>query len=373
MNTATITSPPAPMLRDGVEKIVGMEGLTLLHDTANGTYHRVGHLASAMIDLFDGHRTSEQIASAVNAQKVTPVVVRATHVDALTRGLAGRQLLVGGTPGRRRRTGLDRMMPRFIIARGFARVLAPVVRIVRPLYRRGPLTAAVLVALVGYAAGLARIITAGTRPAAGTTPLQLATAALIALPIQLAAILLHESWHGIVCGVHGQPARGLGVAMLFWVMPVAYVDRTDAYRIRDRGPRVAIALAGMVNDGWIMGATTIVASASTGTTHLVAATLMGYQLILLIANLNPLAPSDTVSALEAATGEIDLRGRSRTLLVSTIRRRRLPGYLCGLPATRRIAYMVYGVLSYLFATWVVLFVVWSLWRSIAMTVQGVPS
>ena len=300
-------------------------------------------------------------------------MVRAAHVDALARGLAGRQLLVGGTPGRRRRTGLDRMMPRFIIARGFARILAPVVEIVRPLYRRGPLTAAVLVALVGYAAGLARIITAGARPAAGTTPLQLATAALIALPIQLAAILLHESWHGIVCGVHGQPARGLGVAMLFWVMPVAYVDRTDAYRIRDRGPRVAIALAGMVNDGWIMGATTIVASASTGTTHLVAATLMGYQLILLIANLNPLAPSDTVSALEAATGEIDLRGRSRTLLVSTIRRRRLPGYLCGLPATRRITYMVYGVLSYLFAAWVVLFVVWSLWRSIAMTARGVPS
>lgn len=65
--TTTTTSPPAPMLRDGVEKIVGMEGLTLLHDTANGTYHRVGHLASAMIDLFDGRRTSEQIASAVNA------------------------------------------------------------------------------------------------------------------------------------------------------------------------------------------------------------------------------------------------------------------------------------------------------------------
>ena len=35
--------------------------------------------------------------------------------------------------------------------------------------------------------------------------------------------------------------------------------------------------------------------------------------------------------------------------------------------------MAYGVLSYLFAAWVVLFVVWSLWRSIAMTVQGVPS
>jgi len=370
MNTATITSPPAPMLRDGVEKIVGMEGLTLLHDTANGTYHRVGQLASTMIDLFDGCRTSEQIASTLNTRGAAPAAVMPAHVGALTRRLDDQQLLVGGTPGKRRRTGLDRMMPRFIIARGFARILEPIVEIVRPLYRRGPVAAAVLVALAGYAAGLVRIIAAGVRPAAGTTPFQLATAALIALPIQLVAILLHESWHGIVCGVHGQPVRGLGVAMLFWVAPVAYVDRTDAYRIRNRGPRVAIALAGMVNDGWIMGATTVVASLSTGMTRLVATTLMSYQLILLIANLNPFAPSDTVSTLEAATGEIDLRGRSRTLLVSAVRHRRPPSYLSALPAFRRIAYMIYGVLSYLFAAWVILFVVWNFWHFTATIVQG---
>ena len=369
----TITSPPAPQLRDGVEKIVGMEGLPLLHDTVSGTYHRVGDLASSIIDLFDGKRSSADIASAVNARGLSATPVRSAHVEALARGLAKHQLMVGGVPQKRRRTGIDRMMPRFIISRGFARVLAPVVELVRPLYRPVPVALVVIVSLAGYAAGLCTIATHGLSRMAGNSPAQLATVALLSLVIQLVAILFHESWHAIVCGLHGQPARGLGVALLFWVMPVAYVDRTDAYRLRRRAPRVAIALAGMVNDGWIMGVTTIVASASTGTTHLVAATLMGYQLILLIANLNPLAPSDTVSALEAATGEIDLRGRSRTLLVSTIRRRRLPGYLCGLSATRRIAYMVYGVLSYLFATWVVLFVVWSLWRSIAMTVQGVPS
>lgn len=364
----TTSSPPAPMLRDGVEKIVGMEGLTLLHDTANGTYHRVGHLASTMIDLFDGRRTSEQIASTLNAQGVA--AVRPAHVDALTRRLADQQLLTGGTPGQRRRTGFNRMMPRFIIAKNFARILAPVVEIIRPLYRRGPVTAFVLVAVAGYAAGLTRIVTSGIHPTTGATPIQLATAALIAVPIQLVAILLHESWHGIVCGLHGQPARGLGVALLFWVMPVAYVDRTDAYRIRNRGPRVAIALAGMVNDGWIMGVTTVVVSGTTGMTRLVATTLMSYQLILLAANLNPLAPSDTVSALEAATGEIDLRGRSQTLLASTLRRRRLPGYLSDLSTSRKFIYMTYGAMSYLFAAWVMLFVTWNCWHSTTLIVQG---
>ena len=64
----TITSPPAPQLRDGVEKIVGMEGLPLLHDTVSGTYHRVGDLASSIIDLFDGKRSSADIASAVKPE-----------------------------------------------------------------------------------------------------------------------------------------------------------------------------------------------------------------------------------------------------------------------------------------------------------------
>ena len=55
------------MLRDGVEKIVGMEGLTLLHDTADGTCHRVSHFASAMIDLFGGRLTPLQFAAALIA------------------------------------------------------------------------------------------------------------------------------------------------------------------------------------------------------------------------------------------------------------------------------------------------------------------
>lgn len=369
----TITSPPAPQLRDGVEKIVGMEGLPLLHDTVSGTYHRVGDLASSIIDLFDGKRSSADIASAVNARGLSATPVRSAHVEALARGLAKHQLMVGGVPQKRRRTGIDRMMPRFIISRGFARVLAPVVELVRPLYRPVPVALVVIVSLAGYAAGLCTIATHGLSRMAGNSPAQLATVALLALVIQLVAILFHESWHAIVCGLHGQPARGLGVALLFWVMPVAYVDRTDAYRLRRRAPRVAIALAGMVNDGWIMGVTSIVAATSGGTTHLVATTLLGYQLILLIANLNPLAPSDTVGAIEAATGEIDLRGRARTTIISALRGRRLPSYLSCCSRRRRIAYMVYGALSYAFAAWIVLAVIWSIYHSTEVIVQGVPS
>lgn len=365
------TSVPAPMLRDGVEKIVGLEGMTLLHDTGNGTYHRISDLASRIIDLFDGTRSIDDIADMINDCRFQGPRIGPEHVETLTRGLMKQQLLVGGTPRKRRRTGFDRMLPRFLLTTGFAGLLDPLVSALRPWYRTAPVTIAVLTSLLGYALGLTRIALAGmTRTA--FDPEQTAIAALAALPIQLLAILLHESWHGIVAGLHDQPVRGLGVALMFWIIPVAYVDRTDAYRLRDRRLRVAIALAGMVNDGWVMGLTAVVAAWSTGLTHQVAGTLAGYQLILLLANLNPLAPSDSVSAVEAVTGEVDLRGRARTMLVSTLLHRPLLSYLSRLSTPRRTLYLWYGVLSHVFAVWIIASAAWSIWNGILTAARGVP-
>ena len=137
------------------------------------------------------------------------------------------------------------------------------------------------------------------------------------------------------------------------MIPVAYVDRTDAYRIRDRSPRVAIALAGMVNDGWIMGCTALVALNSSDFIYQVSTVLLGYQFLLLLANLNPFAPSDTVSALEAAMGAVDIRGRSHVLLYSKIFRTETPVYVRNISKRQRKFYILYAVLSYVFAAVVI--------------------
>ena len=48
-------------------------------------------------------------------------------------------------------------------------------------------------------------------------------------------VTLHELGHATVCEALGTPVREAGVALWCSVIPIAYVDCTDAYRL-PRGP-----------------------------------------------------------------------------------------------------------------------------------------
>jgi putative peptide zinc metalloprotease protein len=158
----------------------------------------------------------------------------------------------------------------------------------------------------------------------------------------LVQVLIHESSHAVVAQVLKVPVRGLGVALLFFFMPLAYVDRTDAYRLRHRRGRALLALAGPLADGWVMGATGIVASVAHGTVASLAAALLVVQGLSLATNVNPLLPSDGYSAIEAATGLVDPRGRALALVRHAVRRQPLPSYLAHQSPAARRAYLTYG-------------------------------
>lgn len=353
-----------PLLRDGVEELVGMDDQVLLFDSASGVYHRIGSLSASVVRKFDGRLTSAQITELVNAERPDSAPLDVARIEELVAGLGERHLLAGDVPQKRKRTGWDRMLPRFLVFKRFSVVLTPVVSLVRPFARPAVAALVCLIAMIGYIFGIATIVSIGSNTLATTSAGRLATSALIALAIHFLGVLLHESWHGVMAGVFDQPVRGLGVALMFWTVPVAYVDRTDAYRLRSRPHRVAIALAGMVSDGWVMGLTAVVASTTSGFAHATALALLTYQLLLLIANLNPLAPSDTVSAIESATGGVDIRGRSATLLRATVLRKPVPPYLRNMSSRRRTFHLVYGVLALVFAAWSSGFVAFALWSGI---------
>ena len=42
-----------PLLREGVEEVIGMDDQVLLFDADSGVYHRVGPLAAAVVRKFD--------------------------------------------------------------------------------------------------------------------------------------------------------------------------------------------------------------------------------------------------------------------------------------------------------------------------------
>ena len=131
---------------------------------------------------------------------------------------------------------------------------------------------------------------------------------------------------------------------MFWVIPIAYVDRTDSYRVRSRLGLTMLALAGIFSDGVVCGLEAGVAWASTGMVRQVALTLCAFQLTMLVTNLNPLTQSDGVAAAEAATGSVNLRGRSMLVLRCVVTRRPLPPALAGMRLAVRWGYFAYGLL-----------------------------
>ncbi|WP_034495370.1 PqqD family protein [Actinomyces gerencseriae] len=374
-----MSSSDIPRLRRGVKMIVGMDDQPMLFDSASGAYHRLGKAAAFIVDQFDGARSLPTIIDQL------PQEIDAAGRQRITRlveYLRSKSLLEGGEPprvvvsqdrarkrvdgrhvapphvGRHERIHPPRwsgnwMLPRFMLIRSYRRVVAPVAAALHHLPARTLGWLFVLAAAGGYAAGVESLIhlSGGPRPPASVF--------LIAVAIQLVSIVGHESWHAIVAGYLGTPVRGLGVAFMFWVMPIAYVDRTDSYQVRSRLGRAMLAFAGICSDGVVCGAEAAAALALTGTARQVALTLCAFQLTMLVTNLNPLTQSDGVATIEALTGSVNLRGRSMLILRSVVRRAPLPPALARMGLAVRGAYFFYGLACVLLSVvGTVLGVVW---------------
>ena len=360
-----------PRLRQGVSLIVGMDNQPMLFDSDSGKYHRLGAAAAFIVGQFDGRRSlptiieqlpqkiddagaqringlveslrGKQLVSVASAAPGAPLVAPRPHPERRPRFVHGRHI-APLHQGRHVKVHPSRwsggwLLPRFMLCRGYHRVVAPIVRLLRHLPARSLAVVFILAAVAGYAAGALALLNlaGGARP-----PISVF---IIAVAIQLVSIVGHESWHAIVAGWLGPPGRGLGVALMFWVMPIAYVDRTDSYRVRSRLGLAMLAIAGMCSDGVVCGIEAAVAASSAGQARQVALTLCAFQLTMLFTNSNPLTQSDGVAAIEALTGSVNLRGRSMLVLRCALRRVPLPPALAVMRRSARWGYFLYGLLS----------------------------
>ena len=364
-STSTPTSP-IPRLRRGVSLIVGMDNQPMLFDSDSGKYHRLGAAAAFIVNQFDGVRSLPTIIEEL-PQDIDEA--GAKRITSLVDNLRDKSLLVGSEPApaaavpaapartrrtRGRHTAQPRQarhlkverprrsggwwLPRIIIARKYHRIVAPIVTLLQRLPARALSWVFLALAVCGYAAGAMVLSSLAGGPRPGVLVV------ITAVVIQLVSILLHESWHAIVAGYLGTPIRGLGVALMFWAIPIAYVDRTDSYRVRSRRGLTMLALAGIFSDGVVCGLEAAIAWASTGTVRQVALTLCAFQLTMLVTNLNPFTQSDGVAAVEAATGSVNLRGRSMFVLRRVLTRQPLPPALAVMRPAVRWGYFIYGLL-----------------------------
>ena len=352
-----------PRLRSDLELIRGMDDVPLLYDRTTGVYHRLSGSAAALLGRLDGTVAPADLARAVARQRPCALPSAEAEVDRFLDELERSGLLAAAAaedgaqeaPAPEHvapRVRWSALMPRVTLVRRLAPVLEPLAVLLRRLPARPALGLWSAGAVLGHSAAVALVV-AGL--AAGEHALDVGTdrsaglALLVAMVLFLLQIAVHEGAHALACQVLGVPARGAGVGMLFFVMPLAFVDRTDAYRIRGRTGRVFIALAGPLTDGWFAGATALVALGSSGAVHDVASALLLLQVIGVLTNVNPLLPSDGYCAVEAGFGLADPRTRSMTLLKHAVSRRPLPSYLSSAPRRARRGYAVYGAVCLLYA------------------------
>lgn len=368
------TPPPGspgahPQLRPDVEILRGMDDHPLAFDPISGKYHRLTDSSAALIRRLDGSASLDDIASIMASRQHTPPEQARERLDRFVGELGTHGLLLGSTaqvapPGRFSRT---RLMPRYLITRTLLpRLLEPLAQVVRLV--PGWLSAVVflIAGLVGggYALNVFASGAAVSRDVVGI-------GSILAIPCLLAQIFLHESMHAMVAQVLRRPVRGLGVALLFYFMPLAYVDRTDAYRLPGRGGRVMLALAGPLSDGVVSGVTAYLLVTQEGVIAQTCAALLVLQILNFLTNLNPMLPSDGYCAIEAGFGLIDPRGRAFTLIKHRFTGAPLPSYLHNVSTTGRRLYLVYGVLCVLYAALLAYFVIGTFIHSFQISMQAV--
>ncbi|MEV6978352.1 hypothetical protein [Kitasatospora sp. NPDC093806] len=323
-----------------------MDDIPLIFDPVTGHYHRITPAGEKVLGFLDGTRTRDDLVAFFSRADRIRAEALTRQLDTFLASLEHSGLLEGSPPptaknagtGRRVRTSM--LMPRVVITRSLPTLLEPVARLLRALPAGLLVLLAVLGAATGYGLGIHTYLTR-------TPALQdlAGHAFLIATAVMPLIVLAHETAHALVAQYLKVPIRGLGVALLFYFMPVAYVDRTDAYRVRGRSARVVLAMAGILSDGVLCGLVALTALNSSGLVRDTTVFLLGMQFFLLVVNLNPLMPSDGYTALEAATGQANARDRAFTLLRHTLARKPLPEHLANLGTGARRAHLAYALAS----------------------------
>ena len=318
----------------------------MLFSKSEGHYTRLQPAGVQLLAALNGTLTGQALVDALAArhpERREQVVASVSRF--LTELKAADVLDVdGGTAtGRANRyTKRGGLMLRLPIVRNVDRRVQPVVRLLRAV-PRGPLVVTAGLTLVLAAALVVVSLLSGS---VAPDPTRVAWPVLLFLPL---LVVLHEGAHAVALGYQGVRVNSAGVGLMMWLIPVGYVDRTDAYRVRSKRGRVAIALAGPAVDVVVAGVAGTVALVSSGTTEATAKALMLFLTAALMFNLNPMLPTDGYHALEAAAGGLNARARGFAFLRALLTRKPLPGHLAPVRPIGAIGYLALaiGTVAYL--------------------------
>ena len=349
-------------LQDDVETLTGLDERQLMYRPATRKYVNATRGAARVAATFDGTRNGHEILAALGVDIHADAAARLARMahDLRQAGFLTDEPAMEDFRGRATRFARKEHMFRFPLIRDVTPLLEPAAGFLRQYAARTLVMLWAALALAGIAIGTLAMFTVRVD--------SMPEHVWLLLPLLFAQIAIHESAHAIVCQYLRVPVREAGIALMLYFLPVGYVDRTDAYRVRSRSGRIMIALAGPLSDQIWFGVVGIIALTGPPQIAAYAVAMMVFQILLTVMNFNPFTPSDGYHAASAALGLINLRGNAFALIVHWILRADLPAHLA--QSTRReITIMVsYGIVCLLFALLLAAFTA----RTI-LTLLGAPS
>lgn len=351
-----------PQLRSDVELVSGFDGEFLLHVESEGRYIRLGAAAAGLIRYFDGTKTVYEIALELVAGRDIDIQVVQSALQRLVGNLAQAGLL-DGVP-REVNTSFSSWFSRtptkrfpILDAKATARFIRPATALIE-LLRPSALLILIISLIVILGGALLGALT--LRHVNIYEP----WAPLVSLLICFLATVLHEASHAIVCHSSGYPVRSLGVAFWYYFIPVAYVDRTDTYRVRSRVARAAISLAGPASDMfWCAVASIGLLSDVVDSSSIIGQISGGcifFFMVGLVGNFNPLLPSDGQQTIETAFGMVNLRNRAISYALGEFSAQKSDYLSAPTHKTVRLVYLIYGTVCCLYLLLVGVMMVWSI-------------
>lgn len=316
--TTMFPDPWRPRLRDTVrlESTLGAAPRHLIYDSETGNYCQLAAGAAELAPLLDGTYSFGDLAGDGGTgarEQLTHFLVSLIELGFLERAGVDAQIQTAHRAPKRRRwmrleyawTGCA---PAFAALRPLARALV------------SPVAAAVLLTLL-VAGGWALTAVAGTvwSDASRTPTLGVAVGSVVAM---VSLITLHEMAHGLALTRFGGRVDRVGL-MLIYLLPAAFCDVSDGYRLPGRWRRVVVALAGIAVQLLAIASCAItlhiIGSGSDDLRQLLAVVLV-LNATIVVANLIPFIRFDGYWALVAALDAPNLYTRGLAALGTRVRR-----------------------------------------------------
>lgn len=333
-------------LAENVELLVGANENPMLFEPESGTYFRLTPMSAKIVGLFSGEKTGDEIARRLARaypdqadsiyQSIYEFVDDLRQADVLNVS-ADEKSFWKRTWEKIRKRPMLRL-----------KLTGPVQGILEPMagaFKKAPralLTS--MAALLTVSAVLLVVHAFRVGPPLEFDP-EAAAPLWVLFLLVMGHMIVHEGSHALVTQYFGVPIRESGIGLLYYFIPVAYVDRTDTYRLKNKWKRAAIALAGPMADLIMAGVSAVLIISLDGPWQRVFQGMMLFQLVLFVNNLNPLLPTDGYHAAEAALGEINFRARASTFLLRKLTGKPLPAHLRNITGYRSAVYIIYPILT----------------------------